>query len=126
MTELQILNAVKNNGGFIDYAKLINLGMTDSVWQPITDHQLIVKLIDSHILSGKAEAYGTITFGKDGHLRLRDLQQADDDIKNNIAQETASKKKERLSDFFHDLLVAVITLFVTYLIDCVKTFFFGA
>jgi hypothetical protein len=37
MTELQILNAVKNNGGSIEFTALLNLGKTDLTWEPVAD-----------------------------------------------------------------------------------------
>ena len=68
MTELQILNAVKNNGGSIDFTALLNLGKTDLTWEPIADQQMIEQLIDGKVLSGKTEAYSCIRHISSSHI----------------------------------------------------------
>ena len=94
MTELQILSAIRNNGGHMNYLDLMNLGITDPNWMPNADRQRIRQLIDSKVLSGKTEAYGSITFGEAGFLRYQDLiLQQDAERK---AQETAIEEQRRL------------------------------
>lgn len=105
MTELQILSAVKNNGGSIEYVDLLNIGRSDPKSDSISDRDLIRKLIDSHILSGKQEAYGTICFGENGRLRLKELEQQDCDHR----QQAADAAKQKRDQFRHDWAVAIVS-----------------
>lgn len=105
MTELQILNAVKNNGESIGFTDLMNLGMSDTVWYPNADKQRICQLINAEILAGDAEAHGTIHFGKVGHLRLQELQQIEEDN----AKQAAKEAKDRKSQFRHDWAIAIVS-----------------
>lgn len=94
MTELQILSAVKNNGGYIDFAELINHGKTDIGWEPKTDQYQIEKLIEANVLSGKPEPFTTISFGKAGLLRYKDLLLQEES--NRQAQKASIEKQSRL------------------------------
>ena len=105
MTELQILNAVKNNGGSIEFTALLNLGKTDLTWEPVADQQMIEQLIGGKVLSGKAESYSTISFGKKGLLRLRDLQQSKYDSDQKLAYDAAKDSRQRK----HEWQMAVAT-----------------
>ena len=91
MTEFEILSAVKNSGGSIAYIELLNIGKSDPEWDSLTDRDLIKKLIESNILSGKQEAYGSISFGADGRLRLKELQQIIDDQSKQAADSAKEK-----------------------------------
>ena len=103
MTEFEILSAVKNSGGSIAYIDLLNIGKSDPEWDSLTDRDLIKKLIESNILSGNPEAYGSITFGTDGRLRLKELQQIIDDQ----SKQAADSAKEKASQRRHDWAVAM-------------------
>ena len=123
MTELQILSAVKNNGGSIDFAELINHGKTDTGWEPTADQALINKLIDAKVLSGKTEAHSTITFGKEGLLRLRDLQQAADNLSKQMTDKQSEKNADRRFQLFNTLLGAVIGAVATLLAQWIVSLF---
>lgn len=125
MTELQILNAVKNNGGSIDFTELLNMGKTDSSLDSIADKRLIEKLIKSEVLSGRTEAYALITFGKEGHLRLRDLQQSANDLADHMADEQSEKYADKRFQTSQTILGIVIGSLFTLLIEIVINAFFG-
>lgn len=105
MTEFQILSAIKNSGGSIGYIDLLNIGKSDPVWDSLTDRDLVNRLLESNILSGNPGAYGSISFGKDGRLRLKELQQ----LKDSQSQETAREAKEKASQRRHDWIVAIVS-----------------
>ena len=109
MTELQILNAVKNNGGSIEFTALLNLGKTDLTWEPVADQQMIERLIGDKVLSGKAEAFSTISFGKKGILRLRDLQQSKYDSDQKLAYDAAKDSRQRKHEWQMAVATAVLS-----------------
>lgn len=115
MTELQILTAIDNNGGRMKFVELMNLGKTDQNWMPNADHQRICQLIDAKVLSGKPSAFGTISFGPNGHLRLWDLQQASDNLSKQMADNQSEKNADRRFQLFNTLLGAVIGAAITLL-----------
>ena len=125
MTELQILNAVKNNGGSIDFVELLNMGKTDSSLDSFADKRLIEKLIKSEVLSGRTEAYALITFGKEGHLRLSDLQQSANDLADHMANEHSEKQADKRFQTSQTILGIVIGSLFTLLIEIVINAFFG-
>lgn len=125
MTELQILNAVKNSGGSIGFVELLNMGKTDSSLDSFADKRLIEKLIESEVLSGRTEAYALITFGKDGHLRLRDLQQSANDLADHMAYEQSEKHADKRFQTSQTILGIVIGSLFTLLIEIVINSFFG-
>lgn len=117
MTELQILSAIKNNNGNINYVDLLNLGLTDSIRDPLADRDLIRQLIRTNVLSGSAEAHGTIAFGKNGRLRLRELEKnAEDAIKH--AKDHA---EERRNDKRHDWTVALVSVAIGAILGSICT-----
>lgn len=127
MTELQILTAIDNNGGRMKFAELMNLGKTDQNWMPNADHQRICQLIDAKVLSGKTEAYGSISFGEKGVLRYQDLilqQEADRkareasekeqlrlqrELASKQAKEYAEKKRQRIFEIFLAIFSALLS-----------------
>lgn len=115
MTELQILNAVKNNGGSIEFTALLNLGKTDLTWEPVADQQMIERLIGDKALSGKTESYSTITFGKKGLLRLRELQQSKYDSDQKLAYDVAKDNRQRKHEWQMAVATAVLSSLGTVL-----------
>ena len=113
MTELQILIALKNNNGSMDYTGLLNLGKADPVWNPCSDKVLVDSLLAEKILSGTAQAYGLITFGEKGRLRLQELEQ----IAQERTQESAERAKEKKSQFRHDWAIAIFSSLVGALLS---------
>ena len=125
MTELQILNAVNNNGGSIDYVGLLNLGLTDPVCSSVADKRLIEKMIQGQILSGKTEAYSLITFGRDGRLRLRELQQSADNLTDKMAYEQSEKNADRRFQSSQTIFGIVIGSILTLIAEIIVEVFFG-
>ena len=117
MTEIQILTALKNNGGFLGYTDLLNIGLSDAPNDPLLDRDLINKLIKDDILSGDTAAYATITFGKHGRLRLQELQQ----IEQAKAKQAAQKAKETRAQRRHDWFVALVGAAVGAILGVVGT-----
>lgn len=127
MTELQILSAVKNNGGSIDYVTLLNIGLSDPEHDALTDRDLIHKLIDAQILSGKPGANSTISFGKEGRLRHRELLSQEDadrqaqqrtkeeqarlqrELSSKQAKEKSEKRRQRTFEIFLVFLSALVS-----------------
>lgn len=125
MTELQILSAVKNNGGSMNYVELLNLGLTDPVRDSIADKQLIEKLIREKILSGETEAYSRITFGKEGRLRLRDLQQSEDEIAKHVADIQSDKKADKRFQTSQTLIGIILGAVCTLIVEILLKVIFG-
>ncbi len=127
MNELQILSAVKNNGGSIDYVTLLNIGLSDPEHDALADRDLIRELIDAQILSGNPGANSTISFGKEGRLRLRELlfqedadrqaqQRANEEqarlqreLSSKQAKEKAEKRRQRAFEIFLVLLTSLVS-----------------
>lgn len=112
MTELQILNAVANNGGSIGYTELMNQGLSDSVFDPLTDRALIRALHKSGVLSGDLSAYGSVFISDDGRLRLRHLQHE--------AEEQAKQERQQRFDnkiAVANILVPLITFVLGILVE---------
>ena len=104
MTEFQILTAVRNSHGPIDYVQLLNLGKTETNWDPVADEVLIKKLLTAKLLNGEAKAYSVITLSDRGTLRLLELQQQIKDAKKNADNEA----KQRRDDKRHDWAIAIV------------------
>lgn len=136
MTELQILNAVKTNGGSVAYTKLLNISLADANHSPAADKQLIRNLISADILSGSTGAYGTIRFGRQGELRLRQLQQDESTRAENIRAEQAQEQNrldqivadkadrnaERRADRIFQIFLAVLPLLLPDVIGILERF----
>ena len=103
MTELQILSVVKNNGGSIGYVDLLNIGLSDMELDSLADRDLIREMIQSGVLSGNQDAYTTIHLGKKGRLRLKELQEQEQQR----SQQAAYSAKQKSDQFRHDWAVAI-------------------
>lgn len=125
MTELQILTAVQNSDGYIEYSALLNQGQTDSPWVPTADRDLIKDLISAEILSGKAESRSPITFGKHGHRRLRDLQQAAQQQADQAADETRKKLAQRKHEWNMVLATAALSSIATVVAQLIVNWILG-
>lgn len=125
MTELQILNAVKNNGGSIDFVELLNFGKVNQSWEPVADQKLIEELIGNKVLSGKSEAYSLISFGEKGLLRLRDLQQTENEYNQKISYETAKDSRQRKHEWQMAFATATLSSVGTVLTQVVLQLLLG-
>lgn len=119
MTELQILSAVKNNGGSIGYVDLLNIGLSDPEFDSLADRDLIRTLIASDVLSGKQEAYSQISFGKNGRLRLRELNQQDQERAQKEDKERSDNRAQRRHDWAVAIVGALIGVIGTLLVQLI-------
>ena len=119
MTELQILSAVKNNGGSIGYVDLLNIGLSDPEVDALADRDLIRKLIASDVLSGKQEAYSQISFGKNGRLRLKELAQQEQERTQKEDKDRADKRDQRRHDWAVAILGTLIGVIGTLLVQLI-------
>lgn len=139
MTELQILNAVSNNGGSIGYTELLNQGLSDSVFDPLTDRAVIRALHRSGALSGDLEAYGIISISDDGRLALRQLQteasiraenirreQAQEQQKfEQITADKAERKAEKRAERAFQIFLSFLQAFLSFAVGLLAEHFFG-
>lgn len=100
MDELQILSAIKDNGGSIQYTELLNRGK-----DPSADHQLLLSLVANDVVSGSLEPFSIICFGAAGHARLSYLQSEKEKMDQQAAQDTKEKRKQ----FRHDWAIAIFS-----------------
>ena len=119
MTELQILSAVKNNGGSIGYVDLLNIGLSDPEFDALADRDLIRKLIASDVLSGKQEAYSQISFGKNGRLRLKELAQQEQERTQKEDKDRADKRDQRRHDWAVAILGTLVGVIGTLLVQLI-------
>lgn len=116
MTEIQILSAIENNGGCIDYVELLNIGKADPKWEPEVDRELVEVLLQAGTIKGKAEAFGAIAFGRCGRLRLRELEEHEDNVRKQRAGDKADKRMDKKFQLFLTLIGPVVTIIVEYLV----------
>lgn len=103
MTELQILSAVKNNGGSIEYTALLNLNMTDTNRDSLADEARIEQMIEDGLLKGKTDAYCHISITKPGRLHLQNAYYLEE--QNNKLTDEAAKNKA--NEHRHDWKLAI-------------------
>ena len=122
MTELQILSAVKNSGGSIQYTALLSLNVSDTHQDALADKARIEKMIKDNLLSGKTEAYGSISITNPGRMYLQNAayledisKQRDKEYANIRAEEKRHNKFLRITTLI-SLGIAAVTLILT-LID---------
>ena len=112
MTDLQILSAVRDNGGSMEYTALLNLGLSYPNYDSLADKARIEKLIEDGYLRGQTQAYCTIALTEQGRLYLQQMQQAQDELR----AQAAEKAKEKRRQHRHDWLIAIFsTVFGTIL-----------
>lgn len=96
MTELQILSAIKNNGGSIEYTSLLNLSMTDTNRDTLADKALIERMIGAKLLKGQTDAFSHISITDKGRLHLQDayyLEKQKQKFAEDAAQNEAKKNR---------------------------------
>ena len=75
MTDFQILDAIRNNGGSIGFTDLLNQGLSMSKPDGNADKYRIQRLLADHYISGDASAYGTIRIESKGLVLLEQIEQ---------------------------------------------------
>lgn len=115
MTEFQILSALKNNGGCMEYTALLNQNMTDTNRDPSADEARISQMIKDKLLEGKAEAYHNISITKYGRMFLQDaLQAINEKLKDQAKQEKQQSFDNKIS--VASVLIPLVTFFLGIII----------
>ena len=121
MTELQILSAVKNSGGSIQYTALLSFNASDTHLDPIADKERIDEMIEKNLLSGKTEAYCNISITKEGRMYLQNAayledisKQRDKEYADIRAEEKRHNKFLRFTTLI-SLGIAAVTLILTFI-----------
>ena len=115
MTDYQILSAVKNNGGTIDYVKLLNLGLSDPFYDPLADKQRIETLIKKNYISGKTDGFASISLTNEGRKHLQTLQHLEKTNKNRTKKETLKKSKKIMFEIFLVVLGAILSYVFSFI-----------
>ena len=95
MTDLQILNAVKNNNGSIEYTALLNQSLTDAYIDGSADKARISKLIEAGLLAGETRAFCSISITDEGRLRLQGEYYSEEQNKKLAKKAANDKTNER-------------------------------
>lgn len=126
MTELQILSAIKNSGGSIQYTALLSLNVSDTHQDALADKARIEKMIEDKLLSGKTEAYCSISITNPGRLHLQNAayledisKQRDEEYANIRAEEKRHNKFLRITTLI-SLGIAAVTLILTLINNIVS------
>ena len=119
MTELQILSAIQNNGGSIEFTDLLNQGLTDPKPDPTSDKLRLKRLLSAKYISGKLGAYEWLYLTPEGIARLdqmqQELQKQDDDRSYAAAQTRKQKSFDFISSLVGAVLGAILTIIIEYL-----------
>lgn len=95
MTEFQILSEIRNNGGRIDYVKLLNRGQKYPPFQPSIDHDRLESLKEKGYITGSFNAYSIISIEPAGNAYLDFL---------------VKEQSEHRKQFAHDWKIAIISI----------------
>lgn len=124
MTELQILSAIKNNGGSIEFTALLNQNMTDANRDSLADQERIKQMIKNGLLSGKTDAYCHISITKPGRLHLQNATYLEEQNKKRETVDAESKSEQKRQNRFLRIttLVSLGIAAITTLIALVGLF----
>lgn len=123
MTELQILSAVKNNGGNIAFTSLLNLSITDTHQDPIADTARIEQMIKDDLLSGSTTAYGSISITKEGRVFLQNACYLEDHEKDLAKKASNDISKQHRHDWKLALGGAIAAGIIGLAFELVEYFF---
>lgn len=119
MTELQILSAVKNNNGCMEYIALLNLNATDVNQDSRADEARIEQMINKKLLKGKTEAFATIAITKEGRLYLQNAYYLEEE-KKKLAEEAAQNAaKKKRYDWKFAIVGALIAGAIGFIFDLI-------
>lgn len=123
MTEIQILSAIKNHDGSMEFTELLNLNMTDANRDPIADRSRIEQMIKDKLLEGKADANCVISISDKGRLHLQNSYYLEEQNKK-FAEDTAkSKAKKNRHDWYLAIGSAIIAGLIGLLFELIAFFF---
>lgn len=94
MTDIQILSAIKNNGGSMDFVSVLNLNITDNNRDALADKSRIEKMINDKLLEGKTNAHCQIVITDAGRQFLQDQYYLEEQRQKD-AQEAAKDKADQ-------------------------------
>ena len=100
MTDLQILSALHNNGGSMEFVALLNLNLTDPYRDTLADEERILELMKDHLVEGKAAAFCEITLTRRGRLFLQDEHYREERDHKNREADAARQAEEKLHSKF--------------------------
>lgn len=108
MTEFQILSAVKNSNGSMEFTALLNLNVTDTHRDFSADEARIGQMIGDKLLKGRAEANCLISITKEGSLFLQNAYHLEEQ-KKKLAEKAAKKEADKKR---HDWGLAIGSAFI--------------
>lgn len=117
MTELQILCALKNAGGSMQYTDLLNLGLADPVHDPKSDRKRIVHLKELGEISGELKAYQRLEITSKGIARLDTKKQELDKIIEERTYESANQRRQNELSLLSAFLVAAFGSALTLIVE---------
>lgn len=123
MTELQILSAITNNGGSIEYTALLNQNMTDSNRDGLADKARIEQMIKDGLLDGRTDAYCNISITKLGRLHLQDACYLEDQNKKLADDAAKNESKKNRHDWYLAIVGAVIAGLIGLAFELIAFFF---
>lgn len=110
MNDFQILTAIRNSGGSIDFTKLMDVGLADPVFDPKSDKQRIQYLISQECITGKTKAYSRISMLPKGTVLLDSLNQQHENADKQAKEDTLKERKQVRISFAQLFLGSAITL----------------
>lgn len=112
MTDFQILSAIKNSGGSMEYTALLNLNMTDTNRDSLADKARINEMIKAKLLSGKTESFCLISISDAGRLHLQNAYYLEEQ-KKKFAEDSAQNETKKNK---HDWILTIGGAFIAGLI----------
>ena len=112
MTEVQILTAIKNNGGSFEYTDLLNLNITEANRDTLADKERIVQMLRNGLLKGETQPYSLISITDKGRLHLQNAAYLEEQNKQ-LAEDAAKDKSKKNR---HDWSLAIGSAFIAGLI----------
>ena len=97
MTDIQLLTAIHNNKGTIEYSELINHPPKKVKFSPDSDHQRLDHLRSRGFITGRLDAYSTVSLTPAGLAYLDDFMK---------------EQENRRKQFAHDWRLAFFSAFL--------------
>lgn len=123
MTEFQILSALKNNNGSMEFTELINLNITDVNRDALADQARIKQMIDDKLLVGKADAFCNISISDIGRLHLQNSCNFEEQEKKLAKERAKNQAKKNRHDWSLAIGSAVIAGLVGLAFELIAFYF---